>query len=95
MFYFYMYITLTVFELGMLIMNKSKITKVLYFFLFFKFEIVTKKFTALIFFLNWLLASAWNFLVSNHGKQETKPKKVWNLQKAFSLRTIFKFVGLK
>ena len=31
------------------------------------------------------------FLVSNHGKQETwltKPKKVRNLQKAFSLRTI-------
>ena len=29
--------------------------------------------------------------VSNRGKQETwytKPKKVWNLQKAFSLRTI-------
>ena len=31
------------------------------------------------------------FFVSNHGKQErwcTKPKKVWNLQKAFSLRTV-------
>ena len=31
------------------------------------------------------------FFVSNHGKQETwqtKPRKVWNLQKAFSLRTI-------
>ena len=49
-----------------------------------------------IFLLIWEMFFLY-FFVSYHGKQETwytKPKKVWNLQKAFSLRKL-KFVGLK